>query len=233
MPQFLIHGWATTCRIWPDWLLTSNTYPYHSSTFPDYSQLEREFLTFYQKQHKPLSIIGWSLGGMLALELAAAHSDKIEKILLISSTPRFTLKENYTSGLDPIIVKNLARKLARNKLQTQAHFYQLMFSASESFWAENFSKQIAPLLANITLTTLQTGLSYLYEKDLCHLLTSIHTPCHILHGTHDSICPPATGHYLANTIPHSTLDLIPGAGHIPFYTQEDYCKSYLQSIHFL
>lgn len=232
MPHFLIHGWATTSAIWPDWLLTSKTHSYQSPTFPDYSHLEREFLTFYQEQNKPVTMIGWSLGGMLTLELAASHPDKIRKIILISSTPRFTLHENYKAGLDPMIIKSLARKLTRSKLQTQADFYRLMFSTNESSWTEAFSLQIAPFFFDIDLTTLQEGLRYLLEKDLRNLLSSIQPSCHIIHGTKDTICPPEAAQYMANALPNSTLTLVPSAGHIPFYTHGEYCKPYLHSSEF-
>lgn len=227
MSLFLIHGWATHAAIWPNWLATSSSYCYESPHYPDYSDLAKRFLDVYQHHGRPLTIVGWSLGGMLALQLAAAYPEKIKKLILISSTPRFTLCEHYTAGVSPSLIKNLARKLPKNKWQTQLDFYKLMFSDQEKLWEKKFTLQIAPLLNHIELLTLQSGLLYLLEKDLRCMLTSIETPCHILHGTEDAICPPAAGHYLASTLPNAKLTLVPGAGHIPFYTQSEYCKTHI------
>lgn len=229
MSLFLIHGWATTPIIWPEWLTANNAFSYHSSQYPNYSHLVETFIAHYNQQGEPLTILGWSLGGMLALQLAAEHPEKINRLILLSSTPRFTAWENYTAGLAPVIVKNLARKLLKNHWQTQLDFYKLMFSTNEGSSLEAFNTYIAPSLANLEIPSLQSGLQYLLETDLRSLLPEIHTPCHILHGTEDTICPLAGGQYLATMLPNSTLTLVPGAGHMPFYTQSEYCKSKLQN----
>jgi len=228
MSRFLIHGWATTAQIWPAWLATNKDYGYQSSYYPDFSHLTKEFITHYEEQGKPLTLIGWSLGGMLSLQLAAAHPDKIKKLILFATTPRFTSKESYTAGLAPGIIKNLSRKLSKEKWQTQLDFYQLMFSSNEYSYWESFASQITPSLSQLETSVLQAGLSYLLETDLRYLLPSIELPCHILHGSNDTICPPEAALFLANSLPNAKLTLIPGAGHIPFYTQYEYCKDHLQ-----
>ena len=60
MSRFLIHGWATTAQIWPAWLARSNDYCYQSSSYPDLLQLTKDFTAQYEKQGKPLTLIGWS-----------------------------------------------------------------------------------------------------------------------------------------------------------------------------
>lgn len=230
MPRFLIHGWATNATIWPDWLLTNKTCCYQSPHYPDYSKLVAAFLAHYSQYRQPIDLIGWSLGGMLALQLAAEHPDKINNLILISSTPRFTICENYFAGLPVGIVKNLARKLLKNRRQAQLDFYQLMFAAQEQTINDTFIVEQAPLLANLETAALQNGLNYLLQTDLRSLLPSIQVPCHIFHGREDGICPPDAGQYLANHLPNATLTLIAGAGHIPFYTQSNYCKSQLLTI---
>lgn len=230
MSLFLIHGWATNATIWPEWLSTSKTCYYQSPDYPNYSELARAFLAHYNKYEQSVTLIGWSLGGMLALQLAAEYPDKINKLILFSATPRFTICENYSAGLAPAIVKNLARKLPKNQWQTQLDFYNLMFASQEQVTRETFTADLAPLLASLEMPALQGGLAYLLETDLRSLLPSIQIPCHIFHGTEDTICPPAAGQYLANKLPKSTITFMPGAGHIPFYTQSEYCKSQLLKI---
>jgi pimeloyl-[acyl-carrier protein] methyl ester esterase len=229
MSLFLIHGWATNATIWPEWLATGNAYCYQSPQYPNYSQLVASFIAYYNQQGQPLTVVGWSLGGMLALQLAVEHPEKINNLILLSSTPRFTLCDHYTAGLAPSVVRNLARKLAKNKWQTQLDFFQLMFTGNEHSSWKTFTSHLAPLLENISTPTLQSGLQYLLETDLRSLLPSIQIPCHILHGTEDIICPVGAGQYLASMLPNSIITLVPGAGHVPFYTQSEYCKSQLSN----
>lgn len=228
MSYFLIHGWATTASIWPDWLLNATTHSYQSPQYPNYEHLAKAFINYYEKQGKPITIVGWSLGGMLALQLAADYPEKIKNLILFSTTARFTSCENYTAGLAPSIVKNLARRLLKNSWQTQLDFYHLMFANHEESYWETFSSQLAPKLAKIEMPTLQAGLHYLLEIDLRSLLPIIETPCQILHGSSDTICPPAAAQYLVEQLPNATLTILPDAGHIPFYTQRDVCNVQLQ-----
>lgn len=69
--------------------------------------------------------------------------------------------------------------------------------------------------------SLSKGLNFLLETDYRSILPKLQTPCAIIHGTADTICPVDAAHYLAENLPNAGLYLFPGAGHIPFYTQPD------------
>ncbi|MEG6586751.1 alpha/beta fold hydrolase [Dendrosporobacter sp. 1207_IL3150] len=224
---FLIHGWAANADIWPSWLKTDGTYIYQSPIFPEYKHLEEEFLRVYRSCSNKLTLVGWSLGGMLSLQLAANHPQKVERVILISSTPRFTLSEGYCAGLPASIVKNLSRKLSYKKQRTLLEFYKIMFSPYEEDFLKNFIQNMFPKLTDIELISLQNGLSYLLEVDLRELLPRVKTACSIIHGTEDVICPPEAANYLKEQLPNSTLTVIQGAGHIPFITRPDIVEQVL------
>ena len=107
---FLITGWATDQAIWPKWLKQLAVEP-DETDFSEYSSLEKAFLACWQEKQEQINVLGWSLGGMLALELALKHSDKIKQVILVSTTAKFTKVDGYEAGLDATVVRNLQRKL--------------------------------------------------------------------------------------------------------------------------
>jgi pimeloyl-[acyl-carrier protein] methyl ester esterase len=216
---FFIHGWAANARVWQDAYGTDRSLYYDAPHFPDFIHLHETFGSITSRDKTPLILVGWSLGGMLAMQLAALHPDRIGKLILISSTPRFTASDTYQAGLPPTILKRLMKKLSHDKWQTQLDFYTLMFSATERAYAEQYSTTLAPVMADIPLSTLTAGLDYLLQMDLRDILTQIIVPCDIIHGSADTVCPISAGHYLANHLPKAKLHLLKDAGHIPFYTR--------------
>jgi pimeloyl-[acyl-carrier protein] methyl ester esterase len=224
MANFLIHGWAFDAAIWPQWMKGADTFCCQAEYYPEYAQIAQNLVDVWEKQRRPLTVVGWSLGGMLSLQLALDHPDKIKKLILISSTAKFTAAEDYPAGLESGIVKNLARKLSRNPQNTKNEFYQLMFSAGEQEACQQFLRQKARLFSDISLKSMQSGLAYLLKQDLRPILRSVSRPCLIIHGTEDGVCPPAAAEYLAAHIPDSKLIWVCGAGHIPFYTQPESMK---------
>lgn len=220
LPLFFIHGWATNGHIWQGLYNCSRTYYYNAPQFPDFNHVVHSFTSFFHRMKKERAIlIGWSLGGMLALQLAHLFPERIAKVVLLSSTACFTVREDYAAGLSPAIVKRLGKKLKKDPRQAQLDFYSLMFSPREQRDAAVFLEALAPLMCDIPLATLTSGLDYLLVTDLRHVIPHISVPCHIIHGSADEICPLEAGYYLAEHLPQATFHVLRHAGHIPFYTR--------------
>lgn len=233
-PLFFIHGWATNGQIWQDLFQSPYTHYYNAPQYPDFTHISHTFLNLYRhmKQQR-ITLVGWSLGGMLSLQLAHRFPEHIGKVILISSTACFTSRENYPAGLSPAIVKQLAKRLRQDYRQTQVDFYKLMFSAREKEAEQSFLTALAPLMCEVPMAALTAGLDYLLATDLRELLPHITVPCHIIHGSADEICPLAAGEYLSEHLPQAVLHILPNAGHIPFYTRFSDFQSALEecSIH--
>ncbi|AJQ28412.1 alpha/beta fold hydrolase [Pelosinus fermentans] len=224
MSVLFIHGWATNKAIWPQSFTGEKKHIYDCANYPDYQHLTKTFLEICKQEEEKITLVGWSLGGMLALQLAAEYTAKIARLILLSTTPRFTLCQSYEGGLPGSVVKNLSRKLARNSWETQMEFYHLMFSPMEKEWHQKFITYIAPHFSNINVSSLQAGLTYLMEQDLRQELAKVNLPCLIIHGMEDKICPPSAAQYLLQHLPQGELRLLHGTGHVPFITQEKYVK---------
>ena len=83
--KIFIHGWASGPQVWPASLTKGESFLYDGAEFPEFSDLEQTVKKLWQTRREKMIVVGWSLGGMLALQLAHAHPEWIEKLVLLSS----------------------------------------------------------------------------------------------------------------------------------------------------
>lgn len=219
----LINGWAADPSIW------ETVQPSEACLYYDVNQSSKQsdLLTNIKQNCPPqekLTVIGWSMGGLLALELAASCPEKIRDLILISSTACFVQKENYTAGLPRAIVRQLKRRIKRDTLNARRDFFQQMFTPAEKEVCTKFLQQ-EPALQETS--SLLSGLDYLETCDLRPLLPKLQLPVQILHGSDDAICPVTAGRYLAQHLPQAKLLELPGCGHVPFLAQKEYCQEHI------
>ena len=169
----------------------------------------------------PLGLVGWSLGGMLSLEIARQQVLPVGCLVLISTTPRFTLADGWDFGLPLAQVRALARKLERRFEATLADFFALAFAGeeidSERLLAiRRFAVKRSPLPDHAAVRGL---LDVLAVQDQRASLATIQQPALVLHGDMDRITPAAAGKYLAEMLPRGNFSGFAGIGHGPFLSQ--------------
>jgi len=69
--------------------------------------LERAFAT----QQQPLAVMGWSLGGVIALAWALAHPDRLRKLVLVGTSPRFVADESWPHAMAPEMLARFGDEL--------------------------------------------------------------------------------------------------------------------------
>ncbi|RAK14273.1 pimeloyl-[acyl-carrier protein] methyl ester esterase [Anoxybacillus vitaminiphilus] len=170
--------------------------------------------------------IGWSLGALIALELAISFPEKIDRLVLISGTSRFIKGDGYDAGWERRVVERMKRQLMRNREQTLSSFFASLLCEEEQDKALDFechfhSTEQQGLLA---------GLDYLMTADVRFALREITAPLLLIHGEEDTICPPSASRYIFEQIKdNAILKLLPKTGHVPFLTKTDECARMIQS----
>lgn len=227
----LIHGWAMSGRIFIELAARLSgehrvlmpDLPGHGASSPsDRYTLEQMAADLAAWLHgvvsAPALVCGWSLGGMVAMQMAADGVASPEGLMLMATTPRFTASDDWAFGLPAVEVKLLERNLAKDWQKTRSHFFDRMFAGEPippdrlrtiRKFAIDSGESWAAHSARATLQIFS-------DQEQRRLLHRILCPVMILHGGEDRITPVEAGRFLAEAIPGARLKEYPASGHAPF-----------------
>jgi pimeloyl-ACP methyl ester carboxylesterase len=139
------------------------------------------------------SLVGHSMGGFIVADMAARFPETVDRLVLVNAA---ALPFDYGHLQHAV---GLARALPRLPLGF------LTVLATDSYRAG-------------PLTLLRAG-RQLLRTDIRHQLAAIQAPTLLIWGERDSVVPPRIGRRLAEFLPHATLVVIKGAGHVPMWEQ--------------
>jgi len=147
---------------------------------------------------EPVVVLGHSLGGRVALSLAAARPDLVRALVLTGAPvgPR-----TDSSGRRPPPGYRLVRALHRRGLLSEARMERgrQRHGSADYRAAEGVMREVLVRLVNER-----------YEESLA----AIRCPVELVWGDDDAEVPVAAARALAAALPGATLTLCPGAGHL-------------------
>ncbi len=168
-------------------------------------------------------VLGWSMGGMVALAWAARRPEQVKGLVLVGTSPRFVNGGGWDLGLDPPVLEGFARELGRDYRGTLLRFLALQARGGEA---------ARGVIARLRTTVFQrgepdpavlaAGLELLRSVDLRTQVTGVSCPTLVVHGGHDTLCPPAAGRWLAAHLPRARLALHAHAAHAPFLSHPEW-----------
>ncbi|HTT42149.1 MAG TPA: alpha/beta fold hydrolase [Steroidobacteraceae bacterium] len=163
------------------------------------------------------ALLGWSLGGQFALDLAAAMPAPIERLVLVSTTPRFLAAPGWPFGTAPALLERLAARLQREDPQAIEEFLKLQVRGNNPRTA---ARVLQGLRAAIRAGAAQPqalahGLERLRQADLRPALSAVRMPALVIAGTHDRIVRPAASRALAALADARYVEFA-AAAHVPF-----------------
>ena len=165
-------------------------------------------------------LLGWSLGGQIALRLAHALGPRVGALILLSSTPRFVSAPDWQGGMESEVLEQFGADLLRHPTATVQRFLALQVRG-----LPDMRPALARLRAELAARpaarpgALAEGLARLRETDLRSLVPQVAQPTLVLHGTADRLTPAAAGRWLATHLPHARLAEIGQAAHAPFFSR--------------
>jgi pimeloyl-[acyl-carrier protein] methyl ester esterase len=228
----LLHGWALHGGMWGPWLerladharLHIIDLPGHGrSGWPeathDLGGLAR---AVWPRIPRAAVVLGWSLGGMLALELARQHPRHVRALILMATTPKFLAGPDWEHGLQPAVLDEFSRGLAADYRRTVQDFLVLQTRGDERAF-ETLRTLRGRLHAHgePDPRALATGLDILRDADLRDALPRITMPALVIAGEHDRLTAPGAGLELATRLPTARFRLIERSGHAPFLSHAD------------
>ncbi|MDX8382500.1 MAG: alpha/beta fold hydrolase [Ghiorsea sp.] len=232
-----LHGWAQSSQIWfQQPFLHSLNLPGHGGCQLRESEdwlnhLETEILLL--AKDKPFILMGWSLGGQLALAIEQRLRDAqhIKGLILVSSTPCFRQQHDWQHGCSNDIWQGFSQAAQQENTKLMSRFFQMMLHGDKLSRQERNQLAIQAINRHLkpSSAALTSGLSLLSTLDSRPSLQSITTPTLIIHGQQDAIVPIQAGEYLAQNIPSSQFHTFKDCGHAPFLSQHSKFNQLLES----
>lgn len=160
-------------------------------------------------------VFGFSMGGMIALNLAIRYPERVRRLVLGCTTAGGRLAVHPEQR----VIQWLANP-ERSGDPRHDYFAGVWISISDGFAAEN--PDVLERLADIAAANPQTPIGYagqfqaVISHDVAGRLGEIRAPTLVLHGEKDLLIPTENGRLLAQNIPGANLIVYPNAGHLFF-----------------
>ena len=215
----LLHGWGATGNIWrrqteafSGWGVTVLT--------PNFPAWEVFWLADYLKE-LPLAdtvLVGWSLGGMLLLEVLSQESMVPSGLVLVATPVSFCQRPDHPFGQPRAAVRALRRTVREDPRRGLVDFASRCLAPGEANFREEILQDFRPRENGADLAA---GLDYLLSTDLRPLLPRVPAGALIIQGEQDAIVPPDQTEALGQYLKDARTVRFPGAGHAPFVTQAE------------
>ncbi|MHB1187302.1 pimeloyl-ACP methyl ester esterase BioH [Thiobacillus sp.] len=162
------------------------------------------------------TLLGWSLGGQVAMRAALDHPHKIARLVLLASTPKFVAAEDWARGMAPADLQEFGVALLADPQATLLRFLSLQTRGMTGQKALLQQLRQTLLAAPVASSeALASGLAILRDTDLRGELPRLAQPTLVLHGALDTLTPAAAGDWLAETLPHVQHIAFARAAHAP------------------
>ncbi|HTQ01404.1 MAG TPA: pimeloyl-ACP methyl ester esterase BioH [Casimicrobiaceae bacterium] len=171
---------------------------------------------------EPASILGWSFGGLAALELARLHPARVKSLVLVAATPRFVAAADWPHAMAAQTLARFGDELAVSYRLTLQRFLTLQVQGSEEGRAALAALRTALFARGApSKATLAGVLRVLAETDLRAEVRGLDTPALVVTGQRDALTPKEAGAWLARTMPRARHVDIAGAAHAPFLSHRE------------
>ena len=165
----------------------------------------------------PLTLVGWSLGGQVAMQWAHQRPRRVRRLILVATTPSFVTREGWPDAMTATTLARFGDELRTAYRLTLLRFLTLQVQGSDegrrtlsSLRARVFERGEPPRDA------LSASLALMLRTDLRPLLAQIAQAALVIGGARDALVPLAATRALAAALPHATHRTIEGAAHAPF-----------------
>ncbi|WP_105214963.1 pimeloyl-ACP methyl ester esterase BioH [Pseudoalteromonas sp. T1lg22] len=166
-------------------------------------------------------LVGWSLGGLVALYLAHFYPHKVSKVILVASTPFFSHSSNWP-GIKNAVLEQFNQQLVENSNKTIERFLAIQAMGSES--ARQDIKQLKALIQQAPSTSeqvLKQGLEILEYQDLRQEFAHLKQPIGAIFGRLDALVPYKVIEQMQRLRPHLDIEVLDKASHAPFISHKD------------
>ena len=172
--------------------------------------------------------LGWSLGGLIALQAALDFPQQVRALAMLNASPRFVRGEDWPHAISPEILRQFATDLRTDYRDTLDRFLAL-----EALGSDCAQQDLRRLRADAfsdhppALRALCEGLDVLEQIDLRNRLPELRQPSAWIAGRRDRLVPWQAMQWSARQC-GGAFTRIEGGGHAPFIGHADEVVAALQ-----
>lgn len=228
----LLHGWGMHSGAWADVIpALAERSRVHAIDLPGHGHSAAAAIGTFDAATDAVAelvprgatICGWSLGGLIAQNIAHRQPDRVGALALVATTPCFTTRPGWRDGVKPSILAAFAEGLQNDRDAMLRRFVALnaMHGTHGREAVRTFTRQLkergVPSDAGLA-----ASLAWLREVDLREQTARLALQrVLVMHGPRDMLAPVGAGRWLAQHLAGSRLVELPGAGHMPFFSHRD------------
>jgi 3-oxoadipate enol-lactonase len=151
---------------------------------------------------KRVHLVGLSMGGRIARNVALRFPERLKSLILVSTTP----------GFDAMSVDEVRRFVTERKAPiTPDSVRKLLGSRAEPGAFDALWQSMSAMREDSYRKTLEASVA----QDRGARLEDIQVPALVVSGDEDSVYPPALAQEVARRVPGAQLVMMQGAGHLP------------------
>jgi len=233
-PLVLLHGWAMHSGIWgPIVGRLAERFRVHAIDLPGHghSALGQPFTLdsacaavarSVPADAGPLIVVGWSLGGLIAMRWARQEPARVRRLALVATTPRFVAAPDWPHGTSAQTLARFGDELSVAWKLTIQRFLALQLQGSDHGKATlaTMRRQIFERGAPVP-DALFGALDAIVTADLRAEVPHIAQAALVIGGSRDTLALPGATRWLGEHLPDARLVSIEGAAHVPFLSHPD------------
>ena len=162
-------------------------------------------------------LLGWSLGGLYAIELALRYPQQFSEVILIACNPCFTRRPGWECALDAEVLDTFADELRQDWRRALSRFLVLQMQGEDeartlvrSVWRQMIA------VSEPDIAVLNFGLELLKNWDARPSLGQLLQPVNLILGERDRLVPIALRQQIADVASGIQVESVAGAAHAPF-----------------
>lgn len=160
---------------------------------------------------------GFSLGGIVALEMVARAPERVTRLALLSTTARPDPPARHAPRRDAVAQ---ARRLGVDRYVADELWS--LYVAEEGLLDETNRALVAAMAASLGIEVFRRQNEIaIHRVDGRPRLSAIAVPTLVLCGEADRPCPPEVHREIADAVPGARLVVVPGAGHFALIERPD------------